>query len=69
MFLALKEMKKEKTRFLLIILTTALIAYLLYFLLSLAYVLAEINRTAIDQWDAQGVILSKDANANILSSF
>lgn len=69
MFLALKEMKKEKTRFLMIILTTALIAYLVYFLSSLAYGLAQINRTAIDHWDAQGVILSKDANGNILSSF
>jgi len=69
MFLALKEMKKEKTRFLMIILTTALIAYLVYFLSSLAYGLAQINRTAIDQWDAEGVVLSKDANGNILSSF
>ena len=69
MFLALKEMKKEKTRFIMIILTTALIAYLVYFLSSLAYGLAQINRTSIDAWDAEGVILGKDANGNILSSF
>lgn len=69
MFLALKEMKKEKTRFAMIILTTALIAYLVFFLSSLAYGLAQINKTAIDLWDAEGVVLSKDANGNVLSSF
>ncbi len=68
MYLAKKEMKKEKLRFLMIILVTALIAYLVYFLSSLAYGLASINRTAVDHWNAEGVILSKSANGNIYGS-
>ena len=65
MFLALKEMKKEKLRFIMIIVVTVLIAYLVYFLSSLAFGLAQINRTAVDYWNAEGVVLSKEANGNI----
>lgn len=68
MYLAMKEMKKEKLRFLMIILVTALIAYLVYFLSSLAYGLAQINRTAIDHWNAEGIVISKAANGNIYGS-
>lgn len=68
MYLAIKEMKKEKLRFLMIILVTALIAYLVYFLSSLAYGLAQINRTAIDHWNAEGIVISKSANGNIYGS-
>ena len=50
MFLALKEIKKEKSRFLLIISIFVLISYLVYFLLGLAYGLAVDNRTAVDAW-------------------
>ncbi|HHX52781.1 MAG TPA: ABC transporter permease [Erysipelothrix sp.] len=68
MFLALKEMKKEKTRFIMIILVTVLIAYLVYFLSSLAFGLAQINRTAVNHWDATGIILTKSSNENIYAS-
>lgn len=68
MFLALKEMKKEKARFLMIILVTMLIAYLIYFLSALAFGLAQANRTAVDQWRAEGVIVSKAANQSIYAS-
>lgn len=68
MFLAIKEIKKEKLRFFMIIAVTALIAYLVYFLSSLAFGLAQINRTAIDYWDADGIILSQSANGNIYAS-
>lgn len=68
MFLALKEMKKEKLRFIMIIVVTVLIAYLVYFLSSLAFGLAQINRTAVDYWNAEGVVLSKEANGNIYAS-
>lgn len=68
MYLALKEMKKEKLRFLMIILVTALIAYLVYFLSSLAYGLAQINRTSIDHWNAEGIVISKASNGNIYGS-
>lgn len=69
MFLALREMKKEKLRFIMIILVTALIAYLIYFLSSLAFGLSELNKTAIDYWDTKGIVLAQSANENIYSSF
>lgn len=68
MFLALKEMKKEKSRFAMILLVTILIAYLVYFLSSLAFGLAQINRTAVDYWNAEGIILSEASNQNIYAS-
>lgn len=68
MFLALKEIRKEKLRFAMIILVTALIAYLIYFLSALAFGLAELNKTAIQHWDAKGIILSENANQNIYAS-
>lgn len=69
MFLALREMKKEKLRFIMIILVTALIAFLIYFLSSLAFGLSELNKTAIDYWDAKGIVLSASSNENIYASF
>lgn len=68
MFLAWKEIKKEKTRFAMIILVTTLIAYLVYFLTGLAYGLASANTTAIEHWEAKGIVLSKSANENIYAS-
>ena len=68
MFLAWKEIKKEKTRFVMIILVTTLIAYLVYFLTGLAYGLASANTTSVEHWEANGVVLSKAANENIYAS-
>ncbi|MGX7029982.1 ABC transporter permease [Vagococcus zengguangii] len=69
MFLALKEIKKEKGRFFMIIMVTILIAYLVYFLSGLAYGLAKSNTTSIDHWkDAKGIVLTKASNQNIYSS-
>ena len=68
MFLALKEMKKEKARFFLIISIFVLISYLVYFLLGLAYGLAVDNKTAVDQWHAKQVVLAPGSNNNISSS-
>lgn len=68
MFLALKELKKEKARFTMIVSVIILITYLVYFLSSLAYGLATINRTAVDYWDAEGIIISKSANGNLYAS-
>lgn len=68
MFLALKEMKKEKRRFLLIISIFALISYLVCFLTSLAYGLAIDNRTAADQWKTKRIVLAKGSNNSISSS-
>lgn len=68
MFLALKEIKKEKTRFMLIISITVLISYLVYFLLGLAYGLAKDNTTAVDRWKASQMVLADGSNKNIQSS-
>lgn len=68
MYLALKEIKKEKLRFVMIVLVTALIAFLVYFLASLSYGLAQLNKTAIHHWDATSIVVAKDANRNIYAS-
>lgn len=68
MFLALKEMKKNRARFFLIIAVITLIAYLVFFLTGLAHGLATANRTSVDLWDAEAVVLSDGANANLFSS-
>ncbi|WP_297281691.1 ABC transporter permease [uncultured Anaerococcus sp.] len=68
MYLALKEMKKEKGRYILIISIFLLISYLVYFLTGLSYGLAEDNKTAIDNWQASQIILSKGSNSNLSSS-
>ncbi|RRC92161.1 ABC transporter permease [Erysipelotrichaceae bacterium OH741_COT-311] len=68
MFLALKEIKKEKGRFLLIISIVVLISYLVYFLLGLAYGLALDNTTAIYRLQAKKIILADGSNKNIQSS-
>lgn len=68
MFLALKEMKKDKGRFLLIISIVILISYLVFFLTGLAYGLAKDNTSAVEDWDANQVVLKSGTNSNILSS-
>ena len=68
MFLALKEIKKEKLRFVMIILVTTLISFLVYFLTGLAYGLASANKTSVEHWQAEGVVLSNTANGNINAS-
>ncbi|NLW51845.1 MAG: ABC transporter permease [Tissierellia bacterium] len=68
MFLALKEMKKDKGRFLLIISIVVLISYLVFFLTGLAYGLAKDNTSAVEKWGADKVVLKSGTNANILSS-
>lgn len=68
MFLARKEMRKEKGRYILIISIFMLISYLVYFLTGLAYGLSEDNRTAIDDWNASQIVLARGSNSNIISS-
>lgn len=38
---------------------------LVFFLTGLAYGLAQDNRTAVDKWDAEYILLSEDANSNL----
>ena len=68
MYIALKEFKKEKLRFSMILLVIVLITFLVYFLSSLAFGLSQLNRTAIDHWGADGVIISESSNKNLLAS-
>lgn len=51
-----------------IISVVVLISYLVYFLSSLAFGLSELNRTAVDYWHADGVILSQASNKSLYAS-
>jgi len=68
MFLAWNEIKYSKTRFALIIGVMVLVSYLVYFLTGLAYGLSQDNRTSVDQWEADAIILTDESNANISMS-
>lgn len=65
MFLGIREMLHSKTKYLLIISVLMLITWLVVILSGLANGLAEGNRLAVDQWQAEGVIVSKEANRNL----
>lgn len=68
MFLAIREIKKEKLKFIMIIMVTVLITYLVYFLTGLAFGLSSANKTSVDYWKGDYVILSKSSNSNIYAS-
>ena len=68
MFLAWNEMKYSKTRFALIIGVVILVSFLVYFLTGLAYGLSQDNRTGVDKWEADAVVLTEEANATISMS-
>lgn len=65
MFLAINEMKHSKLRYALLIGVVFLIAYLVFFLTGLAYGLAQENRTAVDKWQADRILLSDEANGKL----
>ena len=65
MFLAINEMKHSKLRYALVIGVVFLIAYLVFFLTGLAYGLAQENRTAVDKWRADRILLSDEANGKL----
>lgn len=69
MFLAFKEIKYSKTKFALIIAVVALISYLVYFLTALANGLASSYTDAIVQWNSDQIILTVDANDNMMMSY
>lgn len=68
MFLAINEILKEKSRFILITAVIILVSYLVFFLTALAYGLASSYTRALDKWDASGIVLSENANNNIARS-
>ncbi len=65
MFLAINELIKERSRFILIIAVIALVSYLTFFLTALAYGLATSYTQGIEKWNASGIVLQKDANDNV----
>ncbi len=65
MFLAWNEIKYSKTRFALVVGVMLLVSYLVFFLTGLAYGLAQDNRTSVDNWDADAIVLSDESNLNI----
>lgn len=69
MFLALKELKYSKMKFALIIAVIILISYLVYFLTSLAYGLASSYTNAINEWESTHIIMTIDANDNMMMSY
>lgn len=68
MFLALREIRHQPTRFVLIVAVIVLVSYLTFFLAALAGGLAHSYRSAIDQWGATSVALTDASNDNILAS-
>ena len=69
MFLAFKELKHSKTKFALIITVVALISYLVFFLTSLANGLASSYTNAVEQWNSDQIVLTVDANDNMMMSY
>ena len=65
MFLAINEIKHSKLRYTLVMGVMFLIAYLVFFLTGLAYGLAQDNRTAVDKWNADNILLTEEANNNL----
>jgi putative ABC transport system permease protein len=61
MFLGLNEIKYSKLRYSLVVGTLFLIAYVVFFLTGLAFGLAQQNRTAVDKWEADSILLHEDA--------
>ena len=65
MFLAINEIKDAKLRYSLIVGLLTLVSYLMFFLSGLAFGLIDQNRSSIDYWRADTVLLSSEANKTI----
>ena len=57
MFLALKELKYSKSKFILIMAVIFLISYLVYFLTSLANGLATSYTNSINKWNSKEIVI------------
>ena len=68
MFLALREIRHEPVRFGLIISVITLVAYLTFFLASLAIGLAHLYRAGIDGWGSGSVAITDASNENLSAS-
>ena len=65
MFLAINEIKDAKLRYSLIVGLLTLVSYLMFFLSGLAFGLIDQNRSSIDHWKSDTVLLSSEANKTI----
>ena len=65
MFLAINEIKDAKLRYSLIVGLLTLVSYLMFFLSGLAFGLIDQNRSSINHWNADTVLLSSEANKTI----
>lgn len=68
MYLAWKEITRNKSKFALIISLVVLITYLVYFLTSLAYGLASSYTNGINEINANELVLSNNSNQNVMMS-
>ncbi len=68
MFLAIEEVWQNKLRYGLILGLLVLISYLVFFLTGLAYGLMQENRTAVDKWQADYILLNSESNRLISTS-
>ncbi|WP_212927435.1 ABC transporter permease [Oceanobacillus sp. J11TS1] len=68
MFLAWNEIKNNRLRFTLVIGVLMLISYLVFFLSGLANGLEQLNREAVDKWEADGVILTEESDLRLQQS-
>ena len=68
MFLAWNEIRRNKLKFGLIIGVLTMISYLLFLLFGLANGLINMNKEGIDKWQADAIVLNKDANQTVQQS-
>lgn len=67
-FLALKEIKHEKFRYVLIAVMIMLVSYLMFILMGMMLGLANENKVAINSWGTRTVFLNKNANGSLSQS-
>ena len=68
MFLDINEIKDAKLRYSLIVGLLTLVSYLMFFLSGLAFGLIDQNKSSIDHWKADTVLLSSEANKTLALS-
>ncbi|HDM2157200.1 TPA: ABC transporter permease [Staphylococcus aureus] len=68
MFLAWNEIRRNKLKFGLIIGVLTMISYLLFLLSGLANGLINMDKEGIDKWQADAIVLNKDANQTVQQS-
>ncbi|GBW94011.1 ABC superfamily ATP binding cassette transporter, membrane protein [Staphylococcus aureus] len=68
MLLAWNEIRRNKLKFGLIIGVLTMISYLLFLLSGLANGLINMNKEGIDKWQADAIVLNKDANQTVQQS-